>query len=108
MDNEARVAIHVSHRLGAMLVMLYLSLLLWRLWPLLKGTQLARPLILVAAALVLQVGLGLSNILWLLPLPVAVAHNAGGAGLLLMLIWLNQRLHLALRTDPAAYREQGR
>src|SRR5690606_23605526 len=31
MDNEARVAIHVSHRLGAMLVMLYLSLLLWRL-----------------------------------------------------------------------------
>ncbi len=106
MDNEARVAIHVTHRLGAMVVVLYLGLLLWRLWPVLAGTWLTRPLMLVAGALLLQVGLGLSNILWLLPLPVAVAHNAGGAFLLLMLIWLNQRLHLALRPAPGAFQAQ--
>src|SRR5690606_17565081 len=106
MDNEARVAIHVTHRLGAMVVVLYLGLLLWRLWPSVAGTRLARPLTLVAGALLLQIGLGLSNILWLLPLPVAVAHNAGGAFLLLMLIWLNQRLHLALRTAPEVSQAQ--
>ena len=48
--------------------------------------------------LVLQIGLGLSNVIWSLPLAVAVAHNAGGALLLLALITLNYRLHKATTT----------
>ncbi|MGA0805727.1 MAG: COX15/CtaA family protein, partial [Pseudohongiellaceae bacterium] len=47
--------------------------------------------------LVLQVMLGLSNIIWSLPLWVAVAHNAGGALLLLSMVSLNYRLFKGTR-----------
>ena len=42
--------------------------------------------------LVMQVSLGISNVVFSLPLWVAVAHNAGGALLLLTLVTLNYRL----------------
>ena len=47
----------------------------------------------ILGLLVVQVLLGLSNIIWSLPLWVAVAHNAGGALLLLSLVNLNYRLY---------------
>jgi len=50
--------------------------------------------LLVLAALVLQIILGIVNVLWLIPLPVAMAHNAGGAVLLLTVVNLNYRLYL--------------
>ena len=40
----------------------------------------------------MQVSLGVSNVLLHLPLAVAVAHNAGGAALLLVLVLINYRL----------------
>jgi heme A synthase len=43
-------------------------------------------------ALLLQVSLGLLNILLVLPLPVAVAHNGGAAVLLLTMVTLNYRM----------------
>jgi heme a synthase len=95
MHNEARVAIHVMHRLGALVVTLYLAILLWRLWRVPGNSGMVKPIIAVALALVLQLALGVSNIIWLLPLSVAVAHNAGGAVLLLTLIWLNERIYAA-------------
>ena len=42
------------------------------------------PLKFRAPNVTLQIGLGISNVLFHLPLAVAVAHNAGGAGLLIM------------------------
>lgn len=102
LDFPARTAIHVSHRLGALLVLVYLGLLLACLWRPSAGTP-VRPLLpIVALALLVQLGLGLSNIFWLLPLPVAVAHNAGGALLLLSVVWLNQRLFIATESTASA------
>ena len=95
LDGEARIAIHFSHRLGAVLVSVVLLVLAWRLW---RG-GLARLGVLLLAALLLQVGLGLSNVLLHLPLAVAVAHNAGGACLLLVLVLVNYRLR---RPQPVA------
>jgi cytochrome c oxidase assembly protein subunit 15 len=46
----------------------------------------------ILGLMIVQVLLGLSNIIWSLPLWVAVAHNAGGALLLLSLVSLNYRL----------------
>jgi cytochrome c oxidase assembly protein subunit 15 len=43
----------------------------------------------IGGLLVLQVSLGISNVLLSLPLAVAVAHNTGAALLLSSLVWLN-------------------
>ena len=51
---------------------------------------------LVLVALATQVGLGVSNVLLHLPLPVAVAHNAGGAALLLTLVLVNYHARTSL------------
>lgn len=88
LDSDARTAIHMSHRIGALLVTLVLLLLSWRL----HRAGLSRLGGLVLLALAVQVSLGISNVIFHLPLLVAVAHNAGGAALLLTLVLVNYRL----------------
>lgn len=94
LENEARTAIHMTHRLGAILVS-FLVLLLW--WRLLSfGSVVTRPIAwLLLLVLLIQVALGISNILGSLPLGVAVAHNAVGALLLLVMVTLNHRIFTA-------------
>ncbi|WP_017939439.1 COX15/CtaA family protein [Zestomonas thermotolerans] len=103
LDSDARTAIHMSHRLGALLVTLILLLLAWRL----RAAGLGRLAALLVLALAVQIGLGLSNVLLHLPLPVAVAHNGGGAALLLVLVLINYRLRPvragALRESPDSH-----
>ncbi len=88
LDSDARTAIHMTHRLGALLLSLVLLLLAWRL----RAAGLGRYAALLLLALGLQVSLGVSNVLLHLPLAVAVAHNGGGAALLLVLVLINYRL----------------
>ncbi|UTW06010.1 COX15/CtaA family protein [Pseudomonas benzenivorans] len=102
LDSDARTAIHMSHRLGALLVTGVLLLLAWRL----RAAGLPRLAALLVLALGVQVGLGISNVLLHLPLAVAVAHNAGGALLLLCLVLINQRLHLAVMAWAGALHTQ--
>src|SRR5690606_5882771 len=84
---QAGTAIHVAHRIGALIVALFLLALAWRLFR--HGfTSLAA---LLLAALAVQLALGISNVLLNLPLAVAVAHNGGGAALLLVLVLINFR-----------------
>ena len=45
------------------------------------------------AALLVQVGLGITNVLATLPIAVAVAHNAGAALLLMSVVVLNFALY---------------
>lgn len=97
MDGEGRIAIHMTHRFGAIVVALYLGFLIYRLTRRELGPQLRSSGLTLAALLTLQLTLGLSNVWWSLPLAVAVAHNAGGALLLLALITLNYRLHRATK-----------
>jgi cytochrome c oxidase assembly protein subunit 15 len=94
MDSAARTAIHFSHRIGAIIVTISVLYLVWRL---LKTGLPAAKLWAVTLAVVLfvQVSLGLSNVIWSLPLPVAVAHNAVGAMLMLVFVGLSHRFYTA-------------
>lgn len=104
LDSDARTAIHMTHRIGALLVTLVLLLLAWQL----KRNGLSRLAGLLLLALVVQVSLGISNVLLHLPLQVAVAHNLGGAALLLTLVLINYRLRRATRlVSPAAEAHAG-
>lgn len=91
LHNDARVTIHVMHRLGALVTTLYLLLLVFLL---MRGPDrsLRRFGLLVLVALSIQLGLGIGNVLMSLPLGLAVAHNGGAALLLLALISLNHAL----------------
>jgi cytochrome c oxidase assembly protein subunit 15 len=92
LDSDARTAIHMSHRLGALLLSLVLLLLAWRL----RANGLPRLAGLLLLALALQISLGISNVVFHLPLLVAVAHNLGGAVLLLTLVLINYRVRSAV------------
>ena len=98
---EARTAIHLTHRLGALAVTLILLTLAWQLW----RNRLPRLAALLVAALALQISLGISNVLLNLPLAVAVAHNGGGALLLLVTVLINHRLRLNPTVATAAASE---
>jgi cytochrome c oxidase assembly protein subunit 15 len=99
LDSDARTAIHFTHRLGALLVTLVLLALAWHLQ---RGGH-GRLAGLLVLALTVQISLGVSNVLLHLPLAVAVAHNAGGALLLLTLVLTNYRLRAVTgaATEPA-------
>lgn len=92
MDGTARVAIHMAHRIGAIVVAAYLLFLVSQLYRFSGGPHMRGMANILLFLLIVQVSLGLSNVFWSLPLPIAVAHNAGGALLLLALISLNYRL----------------
>lgn len=72
-------AIHWLHRLGALLLSGALLLALRLNW---RHAALRPRLLLLLAALLLQLALGAANVLLLLPLPLAVAHNIGAMLLL--------------------------
>lgn len=89
LSNAAKIAIHLAHRAGAVVVALLLLALAWALWRTVPGRTANRAAAVLAAALAAQFALGVSNVVFNLPLPVAVAHNAGAALLLLVLVTLN-------------------
>lgn len=102
LEIPARTAIHVAHRVGAATSVLLLGgLALFILW---KGAQPLRRLAgMLLALLMVQAGLGMSNVIFHLPLPVAVAHNAFAALLLLVTFTLVHTLALT-RPGPATTR----
>lgn len=82
LDMAARSAIQITHRIGALVVFCYLLWLAYRL--LLSGFRFGG--IAVAVVLIAQVLLGISNVHFGLPLPVATLHNGGAALLLFTLL----------------------
>lgn len=99
LDGPARTAIHLTHRLGAIVAALVIgALALACMWPG-RSAALRRAGGALGLLLCLQIGLGLANVAWLLPLPVATAHNGGAALLLLALVAL---LHAFTRSYPDA------
>ena len=89
LDNQARVAIQLAHRLMALLVFGHVLALAIRLLrsPGLRGWGTLLGLLLFA-----QIGLGIANVLLSLPLHVAVLHNAGATALLFVLVSLLARV----------------
>ncbi len=88
MTNEARIAIHLSHRVGAVVTLFVVGLLALRLRrdayaPLRRLGNVS------LSVLCLQFALGLGNIIFQFPVAVATAHNAVGALLLLTMVTVN-------------------
>ncbi|MGF1777853.1 COX15/CtaA family protein [Vibrio nomapromontoriensis] len=88
LDYAARMTIHVTHRIGAMLVTVVVCLLIYQLMRQQHKAfkRLGKGL---AMMLVMQLLLGVCNVLFHLPLGIAVLHNLGAALLLLTLIKTN-------------------
>ena len=93
---QALTAIHWAHRIGALVLTAIIGALViallrvpeWRVW----GWRLL-------AVLALQIGLGIANVVFSLPLSLAVAHNTGAALLLALTVVLNVRLTQARRVS---------
>lgn len=82
LDEPARTAIQMAHRIGALVVFVYLGWLAHKVARArLRGFGIA-----IATTLVAQVLLGISNVHFGLPLPVATAHNGMAALLLFSLV----------------------
>ena len=96
--NPARVAIHFTHRLGA--VVAGLTLLSLGVIVAVRARNgrlkiIGRVLIL---AVLVQIALGLSVVHWGVPLPIATLHNAGAAFLVLVMVTLLRALWPATST----------
>lgn len=96
--NEARMTVHWLHRLGALVVFLYLGWLSRHLLTVGMNRSVRLAGLMLAVLLVGQVALGIANVLFYLPLPVAVAHNGGAALLLLAVVTLNHLLRPVMAT----------
>ncbi len=86
---EALRAIHWAHRVGALIALLIVGGFALMLVNVAGGAKPGRMLLL---ALALQITLGISNIWFSLPLPVAVAHNGVAAVLFVLLLLINLRM----------------
>lgn len=93
LDNDARVTIHMMHRLGAAIVLIYLGWLGWRAITASENKLLRKLSMIMLLLLVTQVSLGVANVVFSLPLPIAVAHNGIAALLILTLVALNHLLY---------------
>lgn len=82
MSNEARVAIHLTHRIGAIVVFFYSLFLAAKLW----SSETKNIVTGFLTILFIQVFLGVNNVLSSLPLWNAVAHNIVGVLLVLSFV----------------------
>lgn len=89
LDNPARTAIHLSHRMFAIVVAVFWVTLLLKI--IIRARQSSNMRQLATIALVFlcaQIALGISNIVMQLPISIAVMHNGGAALLLLSVVTL--------------------
>ncbi len=90
----AYVAIQWVHRVGALITFIFLG---WLGLSLIKQTQLRSLASLLLLLLVVQIGLGIANLVLYLPTVLAVAHNMVAALLLMTVVVLNSKI-TGLRT----------
>jgi cytochrome c oxidase assembly protein subunit 15 len=97
MSVDARMSIQFLHRVGALVVVLYWSLLLAKLWLKVNSSLYRRFMVMFGLLLLAQIALGIINVVYLLPLPAAVLHNGiaallfGTSIVLFSLLKTNQR-----------------
>lgn len=85
LDAPSRVAIQMAHRIGFVIVTLYF---IWLASRLMKNRELMPLGIIISVLLTMQIALGISNVMFNLPLIVATAHNGFAALLLLSVVTL--------------------
>jgi cytochrome c oxidase assembly protein subunit 15 len=96
LSNDALNAIHWAHRIGALVVSIVIAITAFKSLPIRALHSYGVALL---GLLLLQVALGVTNVLASLPLPVAVAHNGVAALLLVTLVMLNFAVN-----SPATFR----
>lgn len=103
LESAARTAIHLTHRIGALVVLLVLGTLAVQTLRRAETAAQRGVGLALGGLLLMQIGLGIANVLGALPLAVAVAHNGGAALLLLALVTLLHLLNPPLR-EPMSTR----
>lgn len=87
LDSPSRIAIQFVHRIGALVVFIYLSSFALFLFKTHKGFAIT-----LLAVLFTQVTLGIMNVVLALPLEIAVLHNLVATFLLLTILTINHHL----------------
>ena len=88
-------AIQWTHRLGALVIFLYLGGLAYKL---LQIPHMKIMAILLMTILFMQISIGIANLVLHLPIMLAVAHNFGAALLVVTVVVINSKL-----TNPASH-----
>ena len=91
LGNDARVTIQWTHRLGAYITIAVLIFMLMKVWQYKRFRNLLK---VIAGLLTLQVVLGISNVLFSIPMAIALAHNGIAVFLLLSLVTLFHTMSL--------------
>ena len=92
LDNPARMAIHFTHRIGAVVTGLTLATLGLKALTRAASRRLARAGLWLVAAVLLQIGIGITTVRLGVPLSAATLHNAGAALLVIAMVWLLRAL----------------
>lgn len=92
-DETTRITILMMHRFGAMVVAGYWLLLCLMMLGMARSKILLRFILIILFLLFLQVTLGILNLLLMLPLPIAVLHNAVATLLCIVIVSLNYALY---------------
>ena len=86
---NAFVAIQWTHRIGALITFIYLAVLGFNL---MRRPQLKSIAGIMLTLLIVQIGLGVANLVLHLPLVLAVGHNMVAAMLLISIVMLNSKI----------------
>lgn len=92
LDHASRVTIHVMHRFGAIVTTLYLLWLVVSIYRNAQSPFFRNAALSLGFILSVQVGLGISNVWFSLPLSIAVSHNVVAAMLMMSLITMTYSL----------------
>ena len=103
LSTQAKISIHVKHRIGAIVVTVFLTWLILALWRSNAIASARRQVKMLAAVLVAQIALGVSNVVFMLPIAVAVSHNLMGLALLLTLLGIHERFPFSARHFAGAF-----
>ncbi|MBF7074422.1 COX15/CtaA family protein [Glaciecola sp. MH2013] len=92
-DYEERATMHVFHRIGAIITFIYLCWFAVLLYQRSSSGLMKRLAVTMTLVLGLQVILGVSNVVYSLPLVVATMHNAVAACLLLVMVMITYTMY---------------
>ncbi len=88
LSQQARMSIHLLHRIWALVTCAIVIFALLRLWQASYSRKIKACIVTVALALCCQISLGLAVVHWQFPLSVALAHNLMALMLLLSMVRL--------------------
>lgn len=97
LPHDARMSIHIAHRVGAAVTCLVILGTLLVCWRKTQSRRLRQLMLAIAGLVIAQATLGVLNVHWHLPLANAVAHNLVAACLLVAVVMLIQQLHWRTR-----------